>query len=148
MQICSFFLWKLRAIVMQTQFSNVCVYACGKTNELLRFPSGTFHSFSPSTRLNFDFAMKISTPDKFGMQIKFHRIVQKTFCFPWFYRAGFCTKKPIMQSELREENSLRFPFITFFVQLIVPMEALPKTNWILRVHRHSHEHTLTSLPIY
>lgn len=46
-----------------------------------------------------------------------------------------------MQNELRDENSLRFPFITFFEQLIVPMEVLPKTNWILRVRRHSHTHS-------
>lgn len=77
MQICS--MRNCVQLLCKLNFATcACVYACGKTNELLRF---AFRRFSqvppPSTRLNFDFAMKIPTPDKFCMQIKFGKSVQK-----------------------------------------------------------------------
>lgn len=114
MQICS--MRNCVQLLCKLNFATcACVYACGKTNELLRF---AFRRFSqvppPSTRLNFDFAMKIPTPINFACKLSSARVCRKKFLFPLLLEQAFPRKKPIMQSETGEECFPRFLFITSY----------------------------------
>lgn len=94
MQICYFPMKNCVQLLCKLNFAMcVSVYACGKTNELLRLASRRFSQVPPpSTRLNFDFAMKIPTPINFACKLSSASVCRKKFLFPLLWSKLFPVK--------------------------------------------------------
>lgn len=128
MQICFFPMKNCVQLLCKLNFATcACVYACGETNELLRLASRRFSQVPPpSTRLNFDFAMKIPTPINFACKLSSARACRK-FLFPLLLEQAFPREKPIMQSEMGRKISLvSYSLPVIFNNWLCRLKFLPK----------------------